>query len=107
MIYNIYYCNFILLVALILYVERLVFPTALLGFTLNTFQVGQVSLERVEELLQRLPRIRNTKETTIIDSPIKGAIEARDLTIKYDNASKNILNKLNFQIKEVIQLAKK
>ena len=35
------------LVALILYVERLVFPTALLGFTLNTFQTGQVSLERV------------------------------------------------------------
>ena len=30
------------LVALILYVERLVFPTALLGFTLNTFQLGQV-----------------------------------------------------------------
>ncbi|NQW39603.1 MAG: ABC transporter ATP-binding protein, partial [Cyanobacteria bacterium] len=38
------------LVALILFVERLVFPTALLGFTLNTFQTGQVSLERVEEL---------------------------------------------------------
>ncbi|MFN5222511.1 MAG: ABC transporter transmembrane domain-containing protein, partial [Cyanobacteriota bacterium] len=41
------------LVALILYVERLVFPTALLGFTLNTFQTGQVSLERVEALLER------------------------------------------------------
>ncbi|MEI6358767.1 MAG: ABC transporter transmembrane domain-containing protein, partial [Synechococcus sp. ELA619] len=41
------------LVALILYVERLVFPTALLGFTLNTFQTGQVSLERVEDLLSR------------------------------------------------------
>ncbi len=41
------------LVALILYVERLVFPTALLGFTLNTFQLGQVSLERVEDLLKR------------------------------------------------------
>ena len=38
-------------VALILFVERLVFPMALLGFTLNSFQTGQVSLERVEELL--------------------------------------------------------
>ena len=47
------------LVALILYVERLVFPTALLGFTLNTFQTGQVSLERVEELLRRTPRIQS------------------------------------------------
>ena len=35
------------LVALILYVERLVFPTALLGFTLNTFQLGQVSLSLI------------------------------------------------------------
>jgi ATP-binding cassette subfamily B protein len=50
------------LVALILYVERLVFPTALLGFTLNTFQTGQVSLERVEELLSRRPRIRDPLE---------------------------------------------
>ena len=41
------------LVALILYVERLVFPTALLGFTLNTFQLGQVSLDRVEEIFQK------------------------------------------------------
>ena len=32
------------LIALILYIQLLVFPTALLGFTLNTFQVGQVSL---------------------------------------------------------------
>ncbi|MFM8603925.1 MAG: ABC transporter transmembrane domain-containing protein, partial [Cyanobium sp.] len=39
------------LVALILYVERLVFPTALLGFTLNSFQTGQVSLDRIEALL--------------------------------------------------------
>ena len=45
------------LVALILYVERLVFPTALLGFTLNTFQTGQVSLERIEQLLSRRSRI--------------------------------------------------
>ena len=45
------------LVALILFVERLVFPTALLGFTLNTFQLGQVSLDRVEEIFQNNPKI--------------------------------------------------
>ena len=43
------------LVALILYVERLVFPTALLGFTLNTFQTGQVSLEPVSYTHLTLP----------------------------------------------------
>ena len=50
------------LVALVFYVQQLVFPTALLGFTLNTFQTGQVSLERVEELLQRQPSIRDGNE---------------------------------------------
>merc|ERR1711965_1071985 len=54
------------LVALIIYVEQLVFPTALLGFTLNTFQTGQVSLERVEELLQREPAIQDRTSTTSI-----------------------------------------
>ncbi|MDP5122420.1 MAG: ABC transporter transmembrane domain-containing protein, partial [Cyanobium sp. MAG_04] len=52
------------LVALILFVERLVFPTALLGFTLNTFQTGQVSLERVEELLRRRPLIVSSTSPT-------------------------------------------
>ena len=30
------------------------FPTALLGFTLNTFQLGQVSLDRVEEIFEQI-----------------------------------------------------
>ncbi len=49
--------------ALILYVERLVFPTALLGFTLNTFQLGQVSLDRVEEIFQNNPSIVDGENT--------------------------------------------
>ena len=61
------------LVALILYVERLVFPTALLGFTLNTFQTGQVSLERVEELLKRQPRIADPERPSVATPPPSGA----------------------------------
>ena len=41
------------LVALILYVERLVFPTALLGFTLNTFQTTFSNLFLVRELIRK------------------------------------------------------
>ncbi len=86
------------LVALILYVERLVFPTALLGFTLNTFQVGQVSLERVEEILQRIPKIRNTKTPQVLNKEITGRIQAKDLTIKYEGSKKETLKNLNFII---------
>ncbi|OUW49904.1 MAG: hypothetical protein CBD47_00990 [Synechococcus sp. TMED187] len=86
------------LVALILYVERLVFPTALLGFTLNTFQTGQVSLERVEELLQRAPVIADPEEPQTLSTPVLGRIEARELSIRYEDSDRDTLSKLSFVI---------
>ena len=86
------------LVAMILYVERLVFPTALLGFTLNTFQTGQVSLERVEELLSRQPLIRDPIEPEHLELPVRGELEARNLHIRYDGSDCDTLNGLSFQI---------
>lgn len=86
------------LVALILYIERLVFPTALLGFTLNTFQIGQVSLNRVEELLKRKSNIRSSKDTDDINKTILGKLEANDLTIKYQGSKKEVISKVNFII---------
>ena len=86
------------LLALILYVERLVFPTALLGFTLNTFQTGQVSLERVEELLSRQPLIRDPIEPEHLELPVRGELEARNLHIRYDGSDCDTLNGLSFQI---------
>ena len=86
------------LVALILYVERLVFPTALLGFTLNTFQLGQVSLERVEELLNHEPTIKDNDNTINITKPVSGKLEARDLSISYEDSPRKILDKISFEI---------
>ena len=86
------------LVALILYVERLVFPTALLGFTLNTFQTGQVSLERVEELLRRQPLIRDPDQAIETPQRSQGRLEARDLHIRYDGAERDTLNGVSFSI---------
>ena len=86
------------LVALILYVERLVFPTALLGFTLNTFQLGQVSLERVEELLNHEPTIKDKVNTININKPVSGKLEARDLSISYEDSPRKILSKISFEI---------
>jgi len=89
------------LVALILYVEQLVFPTALLGFTLNTFQTGQVSLERVEELLKREPRIKDPDPSDVqphSTTERRGRFEARGLTVHYQGAEQNTLNGLSFCI---------
>lgn len=86
------------LVALILFVERLVFPTALLGFTLNTFQTGQVSLERVEELLRRRPLIVSSASPTPPANPGRGAVEARGLTVRYPNALRPALVDVSFEL---------
>jgi ATP-binding cassette subfamily B protein len=86
------------LVALILFVERLVFPTALLGFTLNTFQTGQVSLERVEELLNRKPLIVSPALPQAPAQPARGAIEARGLTLRYEGAPRPALVDVSFRV---------
>ncbi len=86
------------LVALILFVERLVFPTALLGFTLNTFQLGQVSLDRVEEIFQNCPKIVDKPIATSLKKKVNGFIEAKDLKIRYEGSKFNSLNGLNFKI---------
>jgi ATP-binding cassette subfamily B protein len=86
------------LVALILYVERLVFPTALLGFTLNTFQTGQVSLERIEALLRRQPLIVSPPRPTTRPGRAAGALEARGLTIHYPGRGEPALEDLSFHI---------
>ena len=88
------------LVALILYVERLVFPTALLGFTLSTFQTGQVSLERVEELLKREPAIQSPSHPQALKTVSQpGAIEARHLQVRYPDSSNDALKGVNFKVK--------
>jgi len=86
------------LVALILYVERLVFPTALLGFTLNTFQLGQVSLDRIEEILQSKPNITNTPKSKSFSNKVNGSIEAKNLKIRYQGSKYNALDGINFKI---------
>ena len=87
------------LVALILFVERLVFPTALLGFTLNTFQTGQVSLERVEELLQRKPLILSPERPQAPAQPGSGAVQARGLTVRYPGAPRPALVDVSFSLR--------
>jgi ATP-binding cassette subfamily B multidrug efflux pump len=86
------------LVALILYVERLVFPTALLGFTLNTFQTGQVSLERVEQLLRRRPLIQSPADPQPAAVPAAGGLEASGLTVQYPGAPRPALLDVSFRI---------
>ncbi len=72
--------------ALTLYIERLVFPTALLGFTITAYQRGQVSLERIDALLGVEPTIRDAPTALpLLLEKVQGRIEARGLTFSFAN----------------------
>ncbi|CAD5982902.1 Multidrug resistance-like ATP-binding protein MdlA [Planktothrix tepida] len=86
-------------VALILYVERLVFPTALLGFTITTYQRGEVSIDRIEAILSVEPRIKDPLEPLPLPTPVKGWLSAFHLTYSYLRSTIPALNDVNFMIK--------
>ncbi len=86
-------------VALLIYAERLVFPTALLGFTLTIFQRGEVSIERIESILRSRPEI--TDQATAIPLPISkvtGKVEARNLCWQFPGAPGPALANISFNI---------
>ncbi|MBD2101454.1 ABC transporter ATP-binding protein [Leptolyngbya sp. FACHB-261] len=86
-------------IALLLYVERLVFPTALLGFTITAYQRGQVSIDRVEAILSVRSQIHD--RPGVISLPperVRGRIEARDLTFYYPGNDYPALDRVNFTI---------
>lgn len=72
------------LVALILYSERLVFPTALLGFTITAYQRGEVSIDRVESIFTVQPKIQDQADAMRLPvEKVKGELVARHLTYTY------------------------
>ena len=86
-------------IALILFVERLVFPTALLGFTITAYQRGEVSIDRVEAILQAEPKIKNSSGAISLPSEeIVGEITARHFTYCYPDSKQPALYDLNFTL---------
>jgi ATP-binding cassette subfamily B multidrug efflux pump len=86
-------------VALLLYVERLVFPTALMGFTITTYQRGEVSIDRVEAILEAKPKIVDpVNEISLPPEEVKGKLTARHLTYYYPDSKTPALNRVNFEI---------
>jgi ATP-binding cassette subfamily B protein len=86
-------------IALVLFVERLVFPTALLGFTITAYQQGEISIDRVEAVTKAEPKIKNTAKAIVLPAiDIVGAITAHNLTYTYPGSNTPALYDLNFKI---------
>jgi ATP-binding cassette subfamily B protein len=85
--------------ALLIYVERLVFPTALLGFTITAYQRGEVSIDRLETILSVTPKIQDTPDTIHLEaSQLKGELTAVNFNYTYPGANTPALEDVNFTI---------
>jgi ATP-binding cassette, subfamily B, multidrug efflux pump len=85
-------------VKMLLYIERLIFPTALLGFTITAYQRGEVSIDRIETILQAQPTIQTRSQPLELAKPVRGKLTARDLTFTYPGAKTPALNQVEFAI---------
>jgi ATP-binding cassette, subfamily B, multidrug efflux pump len=84
--------------SLTFYAQSLIFPTALLGFTITAFQRGEVSIDRVEAILLNQPKIADTAAAIHPNDRLHGRIVARDLSYTHPGAETPALSHLNFTI---------
>jgi ATP-binding cassette subfamily B protein len=87
------------LVALLSYIQMLIWPLLGAGFTVNMLQRGMVSLRRINEVLRTPPSIRNENNTAIHTLSNAPLIELRNLSFAYKDG-KNILENINITIEE-------
>mgnify|MGYP005851341953 CR=1 FL=1 len=86
-------------IALLLYVERLVFPTALLGFTITAYQRGEVSIDRIEYILSEDPEIHDPPNAVHLEpATVKGCLTADHLTYTFPGAKAPALDQVSFTI---------
>jgi ATP-binding cassette, subfamily B, multidrug efflux pump len=86
-------------VALLIYVERLVFPTALLGFTITAYQRGEVSIDRVEAILTATPNIKDNSDSIHLPTEqLKGEVSAKNFSYIYPDSTNYSLQNVTFTI---------
>ena len=86
-------------IALLILVERLVFPTALLGFTITAYQQGEVSVDRVEAIFKTESKIKISVNSIALPiSSIEGKIIAQNLHYTYPGEEKPAIKDINFVI---------
>ena len=86
------------IIAMISYLEMLVWPLMGAGFTVNTIQRGAASLKRINEVLETKSEIIAAKNA--IEEVPSGGLEVRDLVFSYPGSSKPALDGISFALPE-------
>jgi ATP-binding cassette, subfamily B, multidrug efflux pump len=86
-------------ITLIILTGQLAFPTALMGFTITAYQRGEVSIDRVEAILQTQSKIQDSLSAIAIPpEQITGRITAQGLTFSHPEQVPPALDRVNFAI---------
>ena len=86
-------------VTLLLYVNNLVFPTALLGFTITSYQRGEVSVDRIEAIFNAQPKVASMEGARVLPvSQVEGRLQATGLTYQYPDTTTPAIQKVSFTI---------
>jgi ATP-binding cassette, subfamily B, multidrug efflux pump len=85
-------------IALIILTGQLAFPTALMGFTITAYQRGEVSIDRIEQILKTDSKIQDIPGAIALPPDnIKGELQAVGLTHSYIEGTQ-ALKDVNFII---------
>ncbi len=84
--------------AFVQYLNMLVWPIASIGRIINVVTRGSASLKRVEAVLHTESDIKDALPEVTSSEPIRGEIEARELTFRYDGTDKDVLKDISFHI---------
>ncbi|NEQ50715.1 MAG: ABC transporter ATP-binding protein [Leptolyngbya sp. SIO3F4] len=86
-------------VTLLLYVNNLVFPTALLGFTITSYQRGEVSVDRIEAIFAAQPKVATAEKALSLPiTKVKGQLHAQGLTYQYPDTDIPAIRDVSFSI---------
>lgn len=78
------------------YLTLLMWPMISIGWVTNLFQRGAASMARIDKLMSTEPAIDDAEET--VESPIRGAIEFRNVWFRYPDTERWVLEDVSFEI---------
>ena len=84
------------IIAMLSYLEMLVWPMMSAGFTVNIVQRGAASLKRINEILNSEPEIKEPVRP--VDKKPHGSIELRELDYAYPGSNTPILKNISLRI---------
>lgn len=84
--------------ALIIYLGILIWPMIAFGWVINIIQQAEASMKRLNKILHEPYEIQDSEETDFSISEIKGEIEFKNVSFRYNNNAGDVLKSLNLKI---------